>query len=389
MDFAKLQDEIWRSSSAAELLSEKTVAETLVQVQSALALALADVDLCEFDAAAAVCEKLAASAEKLAALGFPPASVQPARGILEQLVAAAHASAAEASPEVAELLRVAAGHQDIADSTLMALSKTALIEVHQQLIGVVLSIMQYVHAFRKSPVLQRNTNGEVGASTFGLQLAGWLDGVVQATAQLTNVIDSLPAQLGGRFGNLSEVASITKNSGEAVQVANAFADRLELQPCAPWHSNRAPLLAISAVAGALASAFSNIAQDVMAMADASVGELGELALDDEGNVVADAGDPNLRERLAMASAMLLTTSQVVATLSAAPKSVDTSRGEWLATLDTLRLTVATAGLGNSLFAALDVHPETMELNLIAAGLQATDLSAAEQIIDAILAGINA
>jgi hypothetical protein len=84
----------------------------------------------------------------------------------------------------------------------------------------------------------------------------------------------------------------------------------------------------------------------------------------------------------------MTTSQVVGTLTAAPKTPEAARGQWLATLDTLRLTVATASIGNALIAALDVHADAMELNLIAAGIQPAELSASEQIIDAILAGIN-
>ena len=388
MNFAELQDQIWRESAAADLLSERAVAESLIAVESALVLALADVDLCEFETAIAICEKLSAATDQLAALEFPASPEQPLRGVLEHLTDVLHQVAKASSPEAGTLLATAAGSQDLADSTLMVLSKTALIEVHQQLIGVVLSIMQFVHAYRKNPILQRNADGSAGSSTFGLKLAGWLDGIVQATAQLTNVIDSLPAQLGGRSGNLAELTDVTKSSGEAVQVANAFADRLELQPCAPWHSNRAPLLAISAASAAIASAFSNIANEVILLADDSIRELGELVIDGEGNVVAGAADPNLRNRLAIASSLLMTTSQVVGTLTAAPKTPEAARGQWLATLDTLRLTVATASIGNALIAALDVHADAMELNLIAAGIQPAELSASEQIIDAILAGIN-
>jgi hypothetical protein len=75
-------------------------------------------------------------------------------------------------------------------------------------------------------------------------------------------------------------------------------------------------------------------------------------------------------------------------MTAAPRSVENYNTQWLATLDTLRLTLATASLGNSLIASLDVHADAMGLNLIAAGFEATDVHAAEQIIDAILAGIN-
>jgi 3-carboxy-cis,cis-muconate cycloisomerase len=270
----------------------------------------------------------------------------------------------------------------------MLLAKSALIETHQQLIGVVLSIMQFVHAYRKSPALQRNADGTSAPSTFGLKLASWLDGIVQATAQLTAVIDSLPSQLGGKAGNLAELTAATNNSGEAVQVANAFADRLELAPCAPWHANRAPILAITAVSSALASAFANIAHDVITLADPSIAELGEVVLDADGNVIPGAEDGNIRTRLAAASTLLMATSQAAATLTVAPRSVETYNTQWLATLDTLRLTLATAALGNSLIASLDVHADAMGLNLIAAGHEATDAHAAEQIIDAILAGIN-
>ena len=384
MDFAALKDDLWQASPAGEVLSAAAVADALVTVESALALALADVDLIEFEAAIAICEKYSAAADQLREL-----NLAGSEHILAPMIEALNGIAAEANSDAGSLLTSAAGRQDIADSTLMVLSKTALIETHQQLIGVVLSVMQFVHAYRKSPALQRNIDGSSGTSSFGLKLASWLDGIVQATAQLTNVIDSLPSQLGGANGNLAEIAAATSSSGEAVQVANAFADRLELAPCAPWHANRAPILAISAVSAALASAFANIAYDVIALADPEVAELGELVLDAEGNVVEGAQPGNLRNQLAAASSMLMATSQAVATLTAAPKSVEGYNAQWLATLDTLRLTLATASLGNALVASLEVHTDAMELNLIAAGHKPGDLSAAEQIIDAILAGINA
>ena len=391
MDLAQLKDELWLDSPAADVLSFAAVVDALVAVESALTLALADVDLVEFETAIAICEKYSVAAEALKVLGFAGAAEHQggqSQGLLEQLAASLNAVAIESSAEAGALISNAAGSQDIADSTLMLLAKTALIETHQQLIGVVLSIMQFVHAYRKSPALQRNTDGTAAASTFGLKLASWLDGIVQATAQLTAVIDSLPSQLGGKAGNLAELTAATKNSGEAVQVANAFADRLELAPCAPWHANRAPILAITAVSSALASAFANIAHDVITLADPSIAELGEVVLDAEGNVIVGAEDGNIRARLAAASSLLMTTSQAAAIMTAAPRSVENYNTQWLATLDTLRLTLATASLGNSLIASLDVHADAMGLNLIAAGHEATDVHAAEQIIDAILAGIN-
>jgi 3-carboxy-cis,cis-muconate cycloisomerase len=389
MDLAKLKDQLWLDSPAAEVLSFAAVVDALVAVESALTLALADVDLVEFETAIAICEKYSAAADELKSLGFSGTpGQQGSQGLLAHLVAKLNAVAVESSDEAGALISNAAGSQDIADSTLMLLAKSALIETHQQLIGAVLSIMQFVHAYRKSPALQRNNDDTAAASTFGLKLASWLDGIVQATAQLTAVIDSLPSQLGGKAGNLAELTAITKNSGEAVQVANAFADRLELAPCAPWHANRAPILAITAVSSALASAFANIAHDVITLADPSIAELGEVVLDAEGNVIVGAEDGNIRTRLAAASSLLMTTSQAAAIMTAAPRSVESYNTQWLATLDTLRLTLATASLGNSLIASLDVHADAMGLNLIAAGFEATDVHAAEQIIDAILAGIN-
>jgi 3-carboxy-cis,cis-muconate cycloisomerase len=387
MDFAALKDELWQASPAADVLSSAAIADALIAVESALTLALADVDLIEFETAIAICEKYSAAADQLKSLDLTGGDGS-LNGPVDNLIAALQQIATEASPESGAIISAAAGQQDIADSTLMVLAKSALIETHQQLIGVVLSIMQFVHAYRKSPAIQRNTDGTTAPSTFGLKLASWLDGIVQATAQLTAVIDSLPSQLGGKAGNLAELTEVTKNSGEAVQVANAFADRLELAPCAPWQANRAPILAVTAVSAALASAFANIAHDVVALADPSIAELGEVVLDSDGNVVEGAEDGNIRTRLAAASSLLMATSQATTTLTAAPRSVETYNTQWFATLDTLRLTLATASLGNSLIASLEVHADAMGLNLIAAGHQATDAHAAEQIIDAILAGIN-
>lgn len=223
--------------------------------------------------------------------------------------------------------------------------------------------------------------------SFGLRAAGWMVGLEEAGARLSQVRErELAVQMGGPVGDRSPA------------VAAHVAAELQLaEPALPWHTTRVRLAALAGALGAMAGALAKIARDVTLLAQDEVGEVREAAGADSGSSSAMA---HKRNPVAAVSVLACTrrVPGLVATLLGCmeqehERAAGAWQAEWGTVSDLLRLTGSAASWGRELLEHLDVDAARMRDNLrrlAAAGVaEATEperhLGAATELIDRALA----
>ncbi len=187
-------------------------------------------------------------------------------------------------------------------------------------------------------------------TTFGRLAATWLAGLTDARAVLDRVRAGLPAQLGGPVGALADD-----------ELVAAFAAELGLAvPRSCWHTNRIPVAELAAALGMVVGALGKIAGDVVLLAQAEIGEVGE------GSPGGSSAMPDKRNsaRSVQILACAHRTPGLVGTVFAAlPQELQRSAGRWQAEWQTmgdlLALTTAAAGHGRVLLTELKVDTERM------------------------------
>ncbi len=240
--------------------------------------------------------------------------------------------------------------QDILDTALMLCVRRSLpypADLLQACAGL-------VREHRHTLMPARTLGQQAGPTTFGLKAAGWLTGLVDASAR---VPATLPVQLGGATGTLAVLGDVT--------VVEGFAQRLGLAvPVLPWHTNRQPLLSLASGLAGLVVACGKVALDVTLLAQTEVGEVsegtggGSSALPHKQNPV----------RAVLVTAAARRVPGILSTLYAAglhehERATGSWHAEWEPLIELVRLTGSAVATTTELLAGLRVHPDRMRANL--------------------------
>ncbi|MER6926042.1 lyase family protein, partial [Streptomyces spiralis] len=111
-------------------------------------------------------------------------------------------------------------------------------------------------------------------TTFGLKAAGWRSLVLDARDRITQVRDTLPAQLGGAAGTLAAFAAY--GADDATALTEAYARELGLRaPLLPWHTLRTPVADLAGCLAFTAGALGKAAADVLVLCRTEIAELAE------------------------------------------------------------------------------------------------------------------
>lgn len=269
--------------------------------------------------------------------------------------------------------------QDVVDSALMVLLRDAVGTARADLETQVEVLVRLAAEHRETPMVARTLTQHAVPTTFGLKVATWLTGVLDAHDDLGRL--TFPVQLGGAAGTLAAVVELGR---DVAQARDGLAHDLGLSPAGPWHTTRRPVTRVGDALVACTDAWSRIANDVLTGSRPEVGELAEGS-GGGSSTMPHKANPVLSVLVRRAA---LTTPQLAATLhvAAADQADERAPGGWHAEWDTLRtLTrrVVTAGAQTSdLLSGLRVHPDRMAATLAAAH----DDVHAEQRVMADLAG---
>ncbi|MGH1564503.1 lyase family protein [Mumia sp. DW29H23] len=268
--------------------------------------------------------------------------------------------------------------QDVVDTALVLVVRDALDRIAAQIRAQVAGLVALVEANRATVMVGRTLTQHAVPTTFGLVVAGWLDGVLDAAEEIGRARASLPVQIGGAVGTLAASAELARLQGHAdpgavaVRLAEATAEALGLAWARPWHVRRTPVVRVGDALVTATDVWGQLATDVATLSRPEIGELAEPAKEGRGgsSTMPQKQNPVLSvliRRAAIAAPPLASTLHTAAALAVDQRPDGAWHAEW-ETLRTLaRRTVVASDQAAELLAGLRVDADRMRANLDAAG----------------------
>ena len=270
-------------------------------------------------------------------------------------------------PPGADWVHRGATSQDILDSAAMLVASRASRLALDHATAAAAAAVALAEEHRETVMASRTLLQQAVPTTFGLVAAGWLVGLLDATAWLERVrSDGLAAQLGGAAGTLGAFGA------DGPALADDFARRLGLaQPTLPWHTNRVRVAEVGAALAALAGACGKIGRDITLLAQTEVGEVAEATGSGHGvsSTMPQKRNP-VSSVLAVSCARGAAAASGVLTGSLVQEH-QRAAGAWHAEWDALTSALLYAGGAaaavRSALEGLEVFPARMEENIDRAG----------------------
>ncbi len=262
---ARLIESLATTDALAELFSDASVMQAMLEFEAGLARAQSRVG---------IVPQLAADAITAAAKpeGFDP--VQLAKDGLRAgalpipFVKALTERVRTSNPVAAGFVHWGATSQDVADTALVLLLKRAQGIVEADLARLENALRRLAETHASTVMLGRTLLQAAPPTTFGLKAAGWLASVRRGRGRLTTRFkEALMLQFGGATGTLASLG------GSGIAVGRELAKELGLSfPDAPWHTHRDRLAALVCACGVLTGSLGKIARDVSLLMQSEVGE---------------------------------------------------------------------------------------------------------------------
>ncbi len=265
---ARLMESLATTAPLAELFSDATVLQAMLEFEVALARVEARLKIIPRSAAQAI-----------------SSAANPGRLDATQIAAGTLGSGTPAAPFVralTELVRsqnaTAAGYvhwgatsQDVCDTALVLLLRKAQGIFESDLRRLEKALHRLAEKHRSTVMLGRTLMQPAPPVTFGLKAAGWLGSIRRSHQRLASSFDqALVLQFGGASGTLASLGQ------QGRDVAQALAKELKLAcPEAPWHAHRDRLAELVCACGVLTGSLGKMARDIGLLAQHEVAELAE------------------------------------------------------------------------------------------------------------------
>lgn len=196
------------------------------------------------------------------------------------LVALLRARLQDHDPDAARWLHRGLTSQDVVDTALVLCARSTTSRVLAHLEDLIDSLAQLAARHRDDVMVGRTLTQHAVPTTFGLKVAGWLHGVLDARDDLLRL--HFPVQVGGAAGTLAAAAELAGDPVAARDLVVATATTLGLDPAPPWHTVRTPLTRYADALVRTTDALGHVARDVLVLARPEVGEVAEPAADGRG-----------------------------------------------------------------------------------------------------------
>jgi 3-carboxy-cis,cis-muconate cycloisomerase len=265
---ARLIDSLATTEELAELFSDQSMLQVMLDFEVALARVEARLGIIPEEAA----QKIAVAA-KAHLFDFAVLSHEALRAgtlgipLVKALTERVHAT----DPAAASLVHWGATSQDITDTALVLIIKKAQDIFESDLSRLEKTLHGLSDKYSDAAMLGRTLMQPAPPITFGLKAAGWLGSIHRSHKKMNDCFaDALIVQFGGASGTLAFLGD------KGVAVGKALADELGLAyPEAPWHTHRDRLAALMCACGVLTGALGKMARDTCLLMQNEVGEVTE------------------------------------------------------------------------------------------------------------------
>ncbi|RVW05242.1 3-carboxy-cis,cis-muconate cycloisomerase [Rhodococcus xishaensis] len=272
-------------------------------------------------------------------------------------------SECEAEGVPASAVHVGATSQDVMDTALMLLARSAGRIVIDDLRAAADAAADLARDHRETPMIARTLGQQALPTTFGALAASWFTGLDAAAVSLEQTVAALPVQFGGAAGTLAAVHP------HGLAIADALADELGLaRQVVPWHTVRIPIATLAAALGVAAGAVSKPATDITLLAST---EFGEVAEDTPGGSSAMPHKQNPVAAITARAAARRVPGLVSTALSSmdheSARATGAWHAEWETVTDLLLLAGGAAHRLSSSVGGLRVDADAMSRNLTLTG----------------------
>lgn len=358
----RLIDSLTTTATLAEIFSDESVLQALLDFESALARA---------EVRAAVIPQSAADAITSAAKGENFDISTMAAEFLRAgtpgipLVKALTAKVRATNEETSRFVHWGATSQDVADTALILLLKRAQPVCAADLNRIEKALAALSEKHREAVMLGRTLLQAAPPVTFGLKAAGWLAAIRRSRTRLDSAYaEALVLQFGGASGTLAALG------GKGVEVGRSLAQELGLElPDAPWHAHRDRLAALVTACGVLTGCLGKMARDLALLMQGEVAEAAEPVGAGRG------GSSTMpQKRNPVASAVTLAAANRVPGLVASfltgmvqehERGVGGWQAEWATIADVIQATGAALASMAEAAEGLDVNEAQMRENISA------------------------
>jgi 3-carboxy-cis,cis-muconate cycloisomerase len=264
----RLIDSLATTEPLAEVFSDRSVLQAMLDFEVALARAEAELKIIPQSAARAIAR--AARAEDYDAAALARQTLRAGTpGI--PLVKALRKKVQQEDADAADFAHWGATSQDVADTALILLLKKAAAILDADLTRVENALQALVAKHKKTVMLGRTLLQAAPPITLGLKAAGWLGSIRRGRARLRNAMsEALVLQLGGASGTLAALGD------RGVEVGESVSRQLGLDyPDAPWHTHRDRLASVICSCGILTGSLGKMARDISLLTQGEVAEMAE------------------------------------------------------------------------------------------------------------------
>ncbi len=271
----RLIDSLATTPAMAEIFSDASLLQAMLDFESALARAEARVGIIPQSAAEAISraarvdafdpEKLSRESLRAGTLSIP-------------LVRALTGKVRAVDPESARFVHWGATSQDVSDTAIVLLLRRVWTVLAADHARVQQALRRLSEEHSSTVMLGRTLLQPAPPVTFGLKAAGWFAALRRGWTRLETAFqDAAILQFGGASGTLAALGE------HGVAVATALSAELKLRnPEAPWHAHRDRLAAVICGCGIYTGSLAKMARDIALLMQDEVAEAAEPGLDGRG-----------------------------------------------------------------------------------------------------------
>ncbi len=357
---ARLNDRLTSTEAMLAVFAPQATVQRMLDVEAALARALAQAGVIPLDAVAPI--EAACVADRIDADALTEAAARAgnlAIPLVKQLTACVRAQAEDA----AKYVHWGATSQDIIDSGMVLQLRDALDLIETGVDRLCASLARQAVQYRDTPMVGRTWLQQALPITLGLKFAQWLDALERHRERLAQLRErALALQFGGAAGTLASLGDT------AHAVAQALGQALSLPlPSVPWHTQRDRMAEVATVLGLLTGTLGKIARDISLQMQTEVGELAEPSSSGKGG---SSTMPHKRNPVGCAATLTAATrvpALVATMLASMVQEHERALGGWQAEWETLpeiaRLCAGALANITDIVDGLDVDTERLSSNL--------------------------